>query len=58
MIRGPLTFRESDLKRAVKSARESGLQVKSVEITKAGTIIVHVGKPEETEIVNPWDVKP
>ena len=42
MTRGPLSFKEADLKRAVKSARAAGLQISSVEVTKAGNIIVHV----------------
>ena len=53
MTRGPLTFKESDLKRAVKSAKESGLEVTSIEITKAGNIVVHVAGEE----VEPIDKK-
>ena len=49
MTRGPLSFKEADLKRAVKSARAAGLQISSVEVTKAGNIIVHVCKRTEVE---------
>jgi hypothetical protein len=47
MTRGPLSFKESDLMRAIKCAIKAGLQVAGYEITKAGSIVVHVGKPTE-----------
>jgi hypothetical protein len=60
MTRGPLSFKESDLMRAIKCAIKAGLHVAGYEITKAGSIVVHVGKPaEQTEPdSNPWDIKP
>jgi len=45
MTRGPLTFKGTDLKRAINTTREAGLQIARVEITKAGSILVHVGGP-------------
>ena len=59
MTRGPLTFKETDFKRAVKSAREAGLEISHVEITKAGSIVVHAGKPNAEPVVpqNPWNEK-
>jgi hypothetical protein len=47
MTRGPLTFKETDLVRAIKSAVKAGLHVVGFEITKAGSIVVHAGKPAE-----------
>jgi hypothetical protein len=46
MTRGPSTFKGNDLKRAIRTAKEAGLEVKSFEITKAGSIIVHIGNVE------------
>jgi hypothetical protein len=44
MTRRPSTFKETDVKRAVKSVRDIGLEVARVEITKAGSIILHTGE--------------
>jgi hypothetical protein len=59
MTRGPLTFRGTDLKRALTTAKDAGFEVISFEITKAGNIVVHVGgEPESIEAVNDdaeWD---
>ena len=59
MTRGPISFRETDLVRAIKCAIKAGLHVAGFEITKAGHIVVHAGKPaEQTETepdANPWD---
>jgi hypothetical protein len=57
VTRGPLSFKETDLMRAIKCAIKAGLQVAGFEITKAGNIMVHTGnKPaEQTEAdANPW----
>ena len=57
MTRGPLHFRETDLVRAIKSARKAGLHVAGFEINpKTGSIVIHAGKPADgTLIQNPWD---
>lgn len=47
MTRGPLSFKETDLMRAIKCALKAGLHVAGFEITKAGSILVHAGKPAE-----------
>ena len=48
MTRGPLSFKETDLVRAIKSAIKAGLQVAGFEINpKTGSIVVHVGKPDD-----------
>jgi hypothetical protein len=55
MARGPLTFRQRDLVRALKGAKAAGLEISKVEIDKDGKIVVVVGKPDTrtdtTEIV-------
>jgi hypothetical protein len=58
MARGPLTFRQQDLVRALKGAKAAGIEVARVEIDKAGKIIMVTGKastdlPPDSE--NPWD---
>jgi hypothetical protein len=56
MTRGPLSFKETDLMRAIKCALKAGLQVAGYE-TKAGNIVVHVGKTTEQTAQNEWDAK-
>ncbi len=48
MSRRPCTFRETDVKRAVKAVRAAGVEIARVEIQKDGRIIVVSGKPKET----------
>ncbi len=60
MTRGPLTFKETDLMRALRCAPKAGLQVVSYEITKAGSILVHTGQPANDNAAQPdldddWD---
>jgi hypothetical protein len=53
MSRGLHTFKQGDVKKAVRAAILAGLEVESYEIDKAGTIVVKVGKagssPREIE---------
>ena len=58
MSRAPVKFRGTDLRRAVKSVKEAGLEIARVEITNTGNIIIHAGKPDEkpeTDTTNEWD---
>jgi hypothetical protein len=48
MARGPSTFKQSDIARAVKGVKAAGEEVAKVEIDKEGKIIVSVGKPDMT----------
>lgn len=43
--RGPLTFRQQDLVRAIKAAQAAGLDVAKVEVDKDGKIVIIVGDP-------------
>jgi hypothetical protein len=54
---GPVSFKETDVKRAIKSAREAGLHVVGFEIDpKTGKIRVDVGKADPTSPThNDWD---
>lgn len=55
----PSTFRETDVKRAVKAVRAAGVEIARVEIEKDGRIIVVPGKPTESQDANAerneWD---
>jgi len=44
MSRGPTTFRQSDLTRAIRGVRNAGVQVSRAEIGKDGKIIIVVGE--------------
>ena len=46
MARGPLTFRQRDLVRALKGTKAAGLEVSKVEIDKDGKIVVIIGKSD------------
>jgi hypothetical protein len=59
MSRGPHTFRQGDVTRAVKTVRAAGVEVRRVEVDKAGRIIVHTAKQDENQTpegeANEWD---
>jgi hypothetical protein len=54
MSRGPLTFKQTDVTRAIKAAVAAGVEVARVEVDKDGRIIV-IAKGSEATTVNPWD---
>jgi hypothetical protein len=47
MARGPLSFRQRDLVRALKGAKAAGLEISKVEIDKDGKIVVIIAKSDE-----------
>jgi hypothetical protein len=58
MSRGPCTFKQRDVTKAVKAIVAAGVQVERVEIDKAGKIIiVTAAKPKESagSARNEWD---
>jgi hypothetical protein len=59
MSRGPSTFRQQDVTRALKATIAAGIDVYRVEIDKAGKIILVTTKPPEQTFertgVNEWD---
>jgi hypothetical protein len=58
MSRGPLSFRQTDVARAIKGAVAAGLTVQRVEVDKTGRIIVIVAEPGKAEAdtgANEWD---
>jgi hypothetical protein len=59
MARGPCTFRQQDLTRALKATVAAGIEVSSIEIRKDAIVVVAV-KPAEAPDeaangVNPWN---
>jgi hypothetical protein len=56
MARGPLTFRQRDLTAAVKAVAAAGYEIARVRVSRAGDIIVEIGKPREPAgDKNEWD---
>jgi len=58
MSRSPLAFRQTDVTRAIKAVQAAGVSVASVEVDKAGKIIVIAGKPSDNVSrpqQNEWD---
>lgn len=57
MARGPLTFRQRDMRAAVKAVQQAGLSVSRVEVDKDGRIVLITSPdaaPERRE-GNEWD---
>jgi hypothetical protein len=56
MGRARCTFRERDVRVAIKAAVAAGMKVAAVEIGENGEIRIVVGKPGEQDSgCNPWD---
>ncbi len=49
MSRGPQTFRQSDLTRAIKGAQAAGIAVARITIAKDGKIEIDTGSAPEAE---------
>jgi hypothetical protein len=58
MSRGRHAFRQADVARALKAARDAGQDVARFEIDHDGRIVVIIGKPRDEPskpAQNPWD---
>lgn len=45
MSREPQSFKQTDLTKTIRGARKAGLDVKRVEIDRAGKIVIIIEKP-------------
>src|SRR5262249_37115659 len=54
MARGSLTFRQTDVTRALKAVTAAGIEVARIEIDRNGRIVIIPGKPTSEE-ANEWD---
>jgi hypothetical protein len=60
MPRGPCTFKQSDVTRAVKAVVAAGVGVVRVEVDKDGRIVVFTGKTTDAAVdhdANEWDAE-
>jgi len=59
MARGPCTFKQADVTRALIAAKKAGIEVRRIRVSKDGTIEIDTGKPESERRCNadgnPWD---
>lgn len=57
MSRGPATFKQADVTRAVRGTVAAGVEVQRIEIDQSGKIVVVAGKPERVPVsnINDWD---
>jgi hypothetical protein len=58
MSKGMLTFKETDLRRAIRASQKAGLSIARVEIDRDGKIVVVTGKSVNEDTMsntNPWD---
>ena len=46
MSRGPCTFRQQDVTRALRATIAAGMEVQRIEIDRMGKIVIVTGKPE------------
>jgi hypothetical protein len=49
MGKGPCTFKEADVSRALKAAKKAGFEIVGFSIDPSGKITVQIGKPPDSE---------
>jgi len=56
MSRANARFKQADVRRAVQGARDAGVEVSGVEITREGTIRLTFGEAKQTQsgIMDAW----
>ncbi len=54
MSRGPSSFKQRDVAKAIKAVASTGQQIKAIEITKDGSIKITIGEPDK-QSSNEWD---
>jgi hypothetical protein len=58
MSRGAQTFKQGDVTKALRAAAAAGVDVKRIEIDRAGKIVIVAGQPSRDDSsadVNEWD---
>jgi hypothetical protein len=56
MARGKLSFKERDLRRALRAVEKEGISMQRVEIDREGKIIIIPGSPgQHQDEANEWD---
>jgi hypothetical protein len=64
MSRGPYTFKERDLTRAIRAAAKAGVPFSGVKVDRDGSIVILIGPPSspapandsaQASAPNPWD---
>jgi len=58
MSRGPQTFKQGDVTRAIKAAEKAGLKVQRAELRRDGSILLDFNPPAsalQDPNVNEWD---
>jgi hypothetical protein len=55
MSRGPHTFKQTDITRAIRATVAAGVEVARVEVSQDGRIVVVLGKAGPVSEPNPWD---
>jgi hypothetical protein len=60
MSRGPQTFKQGDVTKALKAAEKAGFKVNRFEIDRAGKIVIVAGRPDSAaeasnSDANEWD---
>jgi len=49
------TFKAADVVRAIKSAKDAGLKVETIEIIAPNGAIIRVSGERKCSVTNPWD---
>jgi hypothetical protein len=52
MSRGPYTFRERDLTRAIRAAAKAGVPFSGVKVDRDGSIVILIGTPSSPAPAN------
>jgi hypothetical protein len=55
LARARLTFRQTDVTRAIKAARAAGVEIARVELDRQGNIVIIPGKASAVIERNEWD---
>jgi len=60
MARGPATFKQADVTRALRATKDAGIDVQRIKINKDGSFELVTGKPEDRgsepmQGANSWD---